>query len=270
MSQTPGAKVSVASRKKPANRLSGWWIAGIAMIGVLFCGGYMLSLRPDTVAVVPPVERQEPPPETWQSPPPIEVAQLFTQARTHEERLKWISDPDRDGYWMERFYTEGPGATERVVDLNPMGAASNEAAAFMRFHVIMADGGGRLLCVIVTTEGAKVDFRSYARFGTENWEDLLAGRIKIAEEVRVFIEPSSFYLRNYADDQAWSSYIATTPDTEMPLYFYAPRGSVVDQALAKLNTGSRSRVTLAIRSKGDDFQHRQFEITECITYGWVK
>lgn len=265
MSQAPGAKASVPPRKNPAIRLAGLWIAVIGMIGVLLCGAYVLSLRPDTVA-----ERQDAPPEIWQGPQPGEVAELFTQAQTHEERLKWISDPDRDGSWMKRFFTTGPGATERVVDLNPMGAASNEAAAFMRFHVIMNDGGGRFLCVIVTTEGAKVDFRSYARFGTVSWEDLLAGRSKIAEEVRVFIEPSSFYLRNYEDEQAWSSYIATTPDTEMPLYFYAPRGSVVDQALAGLNTGGRARVTLAIRAQGDDFRHRQFEITDCITYGWVK
>ena len=54
---------------------------------------------------------------------------------------------------------------------------------------------------------------------------MLAGRKKNSEEVRVFIEPSAYYLRNYADEKTWSSYIATTPDTEMPISIFMRRGS---------------------------------------------
>lgn len=271
MSEIPSRVAIVARQRKPVAQWSLGWFAVLGMIVLIISMSVVLLMRPSATAIKMAKDASfTSDAADWRGPPPIQVAKLFTQAQSHEARLKWISNPDADGWWMERFFADGAGATERVVDVKPLGFANNEAAAYVRFAVSLADGGKRLLCVITTTEGAKVDFRSYARFGMESWEDLLAGRTKICEEVRVFIEPSAYYLRNYADEKVWSSYLATTPDTAMPLYFYAPRGSVIDRALAKLTTGRPTRVTLAIRAPGDDYQHRQFEITECLTYGWVK
>ncbi len=206
----------------------------------------------------------------WKGPLPAEIASLFTGATSHEKRLKLIADPARDAYWMEGFFREGPGAAEKVSSVTPMGPASTDTASFERFQVSLEDGGNRLLCVRITGEGGKVDFRSYARFCSESWEDLLSGKTNIAEEARVFIESGTAYLHGHSDDLKWTSYIATSPDLERPLYFYAERDSETDGSLAEITAGGIMRATLAIRSSGVSFRHRQFEVTEVLTAGWVK
>ena len=159
---------TIARQRKPVAQWSLWWIAVLGMIVLIFSLSVVLWMRPSATAIKVAKDASfASDAAVWQGPPPIQVARLFTRAQSHEARLKWISDPDADGWWMERFFADGAGATERVVDLKPLDVVNNEAVAYVRFAVSMADGGKRLLCVITTTEGAKVDFRSYARFGTE-------------------------------------------------------------------------------------------------------
>jgi hypothetical protein len=209
-------------------------------------------------------------PAKWQGPLPPEAARLFTAAKTHQERLALIANPTRDGDLMERFFRDGPGAGERVKELVSMGPASAESVTFERFQVNLENGGARLLCVILTELEGKIDFRSYARQLSESWADLLGGKASEAEEVRIFISSGSAYFQSFVDEQAWSSYIAVSPDLEDPLYFYAKRHSAVDQRFAEIIGGGEIRATLAIRAVGDSFRHRQFEITDLHTAGWVR
>ena len=265
----------------PARKVPGRWVAGAAIAALLLGLILLFFLRPaHETGNAPSKESLAAPafgkegsladPNDWQGPLPAEIARLFTTAQTHAQRLELIADPVKDGYWMERFFREGGGAKEKVSTLTPMGSVNTDRTSFERFQVSLEDGGNRLLCVIVSTRGAKVDFRSYARFCSESWEDLLSGRSKIAEEVRVFIEPGSAYLHEFSDDLKWSSYIATSPDTPEPLYFYAARDSETDMELAEMTGGTAMRATLAIRSTGESSRHRQFEITDVVAAGWVK
>jgi hypothetical protein len=64
--------------------------------------------------------------------------------------------------------------------------------------------------------------------------------------------------------------VANTPDCEEPLYFYAARGSAVEQALRGLGAGSQARATLAIRAVDGSHQRKQFEVTELLAGGWVR
>jgi hypothetical protein len=262
-------------------KVSAWWVGAPALLVLLSGFFLLLFLRPWSVAGDLPdagmeSRRQSVPPETsgsaedWKGALPAEVARLFTSASSHEERLGLVSDPRRDGYWMEMFFREGPGASEKVREVTPMEAAGTDSAYFERFRVSMEDGGDRLLCVVINEQGGKVDFRSYARFCSESWEELLAGRTRIAEEVRVFIGPGTTYFGSFSDDSKWTSYIATSPDIEESLYFHAARGSDTDTLLSEMTAGGAVRATLAIRSNGIDHTHRQFEVTDVLTPGWVK
>ncbi len=274
--RSPGS----SPRKESLNR---WRKAALVFLGmallVAFAGlifRFVLQRDSKTAAplypglVVP--EESIPPadPADWKGALPSEIAESFTAARTHAERLKLIANPDINGELMAAFFNQTPAADEQVSKLNPMSPVSTDNHTFERYHVMLEDGSSRLLCVLITEEGAKVDFSSYARYCSESWGNLLSGKATSAGEIRVFIEKGAAYLYGYSDDTLWSSYIATSPDLEMPLYFHAPRDSGIDGKLSGIVSGGKMRATLSIRSTADAWQHRQFEVTDVLAAGWVK
>ena len=208
--------------------------------------------------------------EDWKGPVPIQIADSFSKATTHEERLKWVRDGERVAPLMERFFHDGPGANEKILEIVPMTPGSNGTLAFQRFQVRLENEKSRLLCVVLTDEGGKVDFECYARHGALAWSDLLNGKASESSEVRVFVEPSSAYMYEFSDDKKWRSILATTPDSENPLYFYVLRDSEVDKKLKEQMDVEPMRATLAIRSVQNSHEKKQFEVTEVLSPSWVR
>ncbi len=208
--------------------------------------------------------------EDWKGPVPIQIADSFSKATTHEERLQWVRDGERVAPLMERFFRDGPGANEKILEIVPMPPDSNGALAFQRFQVRLENDKNRLLSVILTDEGGKVDFECYARHGAVAWSDLLSGKASESSEVRVFVELGSAYMYEFSDDQKWRSILATTPDYEYPLYFYVLRDSEVDKKLNEQISDNQIRATLAIRSVQNSHEKKQFEVTEVLSPSWVR
>jgi hypothetical protein len=206
----------------------------------------------------------------WKGPVPRQIADSFSKATTHEERLKWVRDPLRVAPLMERFFRDGLAANEKILEIVPMTPASNGALAFQRFQVRLENGKNRLLSVVLTDEGGKVDFECYARHGAATWNDLLSGKASESSEVRVFVEPGFAYMHDFFDDQKWRSILATTPDYEYPLYFYVLRESEVGKKLKEHMDGKQMRATLAIRSVQYSHEKKQFEVTEVLSPSWVR
>lgn len=206
----------------------------------------------------------------WKGPVPRQIAESFSKATTHEERLQWVRDGGRVAPLMERFFRDGPGANEKILEIVPMPPESNGTLTFQRFLVRLENDKDRLLCVVLTDEGGKVDFECYARHGAAAWSDLLSGKASESSEVRVFVEPGFAYMYEFSDDQKWRSIMATTPDYEDPLYFYVLRNSEVDKKLREQTSGNQMRATLAIRSVQNSYEKKQFEVTEMLSPSWVR
>lgn len=230
------------SRKKIPRSV--WWIRVVAFgLFVLLLGaGFTLYLRQtgeDRQAgeELPSQQKQVIQEESfnpgnaneWKGPVPRQIAESFSKATTHEERLQWVRDGGRVAPLMERFFRDGPGANEKILEIVPMPPESNGALTFQRFQVRMDNDKSRLVSVVLTDEGGKVDFECYARHGAVAWSDLLSGKASESSEVRVFVEPGFAYMYEFSDDQKWRSILATTPDYEYPLYFYVLRDSEVDK-----------------------------------------
>lgn len=256
-----------------------WWIGGGMVLLALLCGGVLLFLRhdesrePDGTASMKSIAGGEPsgpePMWAWKGALPFEVAERFTEAETTDERLKWVRDPDRVRPALEAFFTDGPGATERVANLNPMKPTRTKTLALVRFHVKTEAGGDRLLCVALTEEGAKVDFDCYARHGSVPWKKLLSGEVEIAEEVRVFVKRGGYYNYHFDDETRWRHFVATTPDLDRPLDIYVERGSETERRLMKRTARGQVRMMLGIRSVEKSYQKRQFKVMETHGVGWV-
>lgn len=206
---------------------------------------------------------------TWQGPIPSEVAESFTKATSHAERLKWVRQPDKVGAEMEAFFREGPGASEKVVGTRALSMNEHGDFLYENYLVEIEDGEPRLLCISVDPKGAKADFEAYARSCSVKWPDLMSGSVASAEEVRVILQPGGFFMHRFPDEEKWIHYKATSPDLPDSMDFYVARESEAARELTRSGL-QLPNVTLSIRAVEDSAKYRQFEITAVKAIGWVE
>jgi hypothetical protein len=205
----------------------------------------------------------------WQGPHPAEVAENFTKAASHAERLKWVRQPEKVGAEMEAFFRDGPGATEKIMGKFLLATSGQDDLLYENYHVSIESGESRLLCVSVDPQGAKVDFEAYARSGSEKWSELAAGTVPSAEEMRVIVQSGGFYMHRFPDQTKWVHFKATTPDLPGSMDLYVLRDSEAARQLAQVGE-TMARVTVSIRAVEDSAKYRQFEITAIRAIGWVE
>jgi hypothetical protein len=250
------------------------WI-GVVLLGLVLvvAGGLWMAGRdrsaPEAAAAREEAESGSAVRGVWRGPIPSEVAEKFTSAATHDERLRWVRNPGEVGPLMEKFFREGPGASEKVAQTLLANANGNGDLLFENFQVVMTNGSQRQLSVTVDPEGAKVDFKAYARYGSESWEDLLSGAVESAEEMRVMMTPGGFYMHRFPDESRWLHFEATTPDLPESMDFYVDRESDIARELAAVE-GGMIQATVSLRADGDSAQQRQFEITALKSPGWAE
>lgn len=208
--------------------------------------------------------------ENWSGMQPKEIAERFVAAKTHEERLKWVRHPERVSEDMRKFFETGPGKDEVVVKLAEMPQDLANTHTFARFQATLESGGSRLVFVPYETSGSgKVDFKCYARYGSETWGDLLSGRVTKAEEMRCVLTVGTYYNQEFIDEKQWLALMATTPDLEEILYFYVRRDDP-DFSLFVAGPPTRPvRYTVAIESEGTSHERRQFRLSKIHHSGWL-
>ena len=239
-----------------------------SLLAVLGAGGWISSKpRPE---VDPPESPKELEAVEDDGLPAREVAEKFTKATTQAQRLKWVRHPERVAAAMEDFFKVGKGAGETVVRLDAISPGRAADETYERFAAAFADGSRRLLCLVPTGGGLRVDFECYSRHGSAGWAELLDGSTAEAAEMRVFIEKGDYYNFGFKHEVRWQCFTASSPDLgDHPVWLYLPRTDPAIRSLDRPDIKGPVRVTLAIRSVGDSHARRQFEIARVHATDWV-
>ena len=142
-----------------------------------------------------------------------------------------------------------------------------------RFVANFADNSSRLICIVSSENGLRVDWDCYARYNNKALPEMLAGKTQTAE-LRVFIRKSDYYNFSYKDDQQWTPFELESPDFEQLVYAYSLKGTttgkLLDAALSRMAPGKGLQVTLQISSKQDSHKRKQFSIDRVYAFGWVR
>jgi hypothetical protein len=246
-------------------------LSRVGIVVVLFLGAVVLLNRPKTT----------PPPKATPAadsavpggasvPSARAVAENFARATTQSERLKWVRQADKVATAMEEFFTNGSGSREQVAEIMVLPPVVSDGLPNECFGAKMSSGDLRLLCVVGEGVEAKVDFKAYARLGSQPWPAILKGEAREAKEMRVFIRAGEYYNFGFLDDKRWQNFSATSPDFEVPVqFFYIDRSDPAMKRLEALDPHNPVRVTVDIRAVGDSHLQRQFEITGFHGTGWV-
>ncbi len=206
----------------------------------------------------------------WVGALPYDVVTAFQNAKTIEERLKWVRDPEFVKDAMVEFYTNGPGKTERIVSVKKLSQTVTSGVLVERYEALMSTDQKRMIHVVIGDNGARVDFKCYARYGSVSWPDLLSGKELAADEVRVTLEKGDYYNFGFSDDKKYRAYLAATPDLEDPIHFYAEIGSKTDLILANMvKTLPKYPAVLSIKSVDNSHLKRQFQVVKVRSNSWL-
>lgn len=239
-----------------------------------------------------------------QSPPDIgttvriqlaeEVAHAFLTENDPQRRLPWARENEAVALRLQAYAEEA--RSDVPVAWEPHGHHMENGLAKTAFAVRFKAGGFRLLEVVETAKGLRVDWDGYARYCSENWEDLLSGKDGSAEfrrwygkkwgkdllsgkagaaEVRVFVSPGDHYNVPFEAADQWTCFRLMSPDLpeSEDVFAYAEAGSTRQRELKRIVLGApdfRQHMTLRIEGHEGAGGERLFEITRVLAIGWVR
>lgn len=200
-----------------------------------------------------------------------QLAEDFAKSGNPTARLKMSRNPEQTSRRMADYAPEAlyQRATEvafmDVVDLGGIMAARSLA----KFD----DSQSRLVCVVPTMDGLRVDWDCYARYNTKAWPGLLDGSVKSAE-LRVFARRSDYYNFDYRDESKWICFEMNSTDHDEILYAYASRGTttakLLEAALPTVGSGKNVQLTVLLSAGGGEPRRKQFTIDRLHAFGWVQ
>ena len=251
------------------SRISGRW----GRLGVLF--GFLLAAiivavvwlrahdRRDDVDSAKVADELEESMETAEA-----VAREFLKESDPEKRLQWVRNADEVKARLAEYPEEARSEVGEIEKV--LGHQMDGGRSVTGFVVAFSSGNLRLMEVVGTPEGPRVDWDAYARHGTASWEDLWSGKAKQAL-VRVFCEPSTERPEPFEDQGKWTCFRMSGPELPQAALGFAQVGHVREKMMKQVVLGTpnyRQRFTLEIvRHEG---KHEPlFEITRCLAVGWV-
>ena len=200
--------------------------------------------------------------------PPREVAEAFIKTSDPKERLKWVRNSKEVASRMSSYPAQA--LTAEVEQLIELGIVNNGETVVAGFGAVFSNGQKRLISVLPTPEGPRVDWDGYARYCSATWPQLLSNEAKSAE-VRVYAIPADYYNFGY-DENSWDCYALSSPDMESVVYAYAAKNQKTALILSHTLSwgGQPLKMTLQISGTVDGVKHRQFIIDRVLAYSWVR
>ena len=256
-----------------------WFVYGSILILSLMVGGFSMMHLSDkygekvwnaptiTIPISPPSKEDK---VSRFMRDAEKVARVFISEIDEEKRLTLVRDVENVRNHLERYSEDA--RTFSIVSMKMMGYSELNGRCKCAFSVKLMNGNYRLLNILETEQGLKVDWDSYARYCSSSWEDLYSGKVTEAE-VRVFVQPADHSVEPFDDAGKWMSFQLVDADSERVIYGYVSNDSrLAGRMLARVakSRSSRQHMTLQIRGNGESSKRGLFIVDKLLAVGWVK
>lgn len=245
------------------------WKLAIVLLGfvILSAAIYLAQLGTATTTsatrVAAPKSREAGQENTFE-PPAIVVN--FLRAPTLAAKLQYVRDPAVMSDHIVRFYNGNPDRPEHYQSIAPVGEV--DAIPGVRLFHVQSEDGLRLVALVDTPDGEKVDWPAFARLNPTPWKAFLDGAVDAPQPFRAHISNVDYYSGEFADPATFKCYQISSPELEMVLFGYAVRGSDVERQLQTFSAPVQRRCILELLPPAAPTS-RQVVITRLIAGDWV-
>lgn len=244
-------------------------VAGLAFIGLVGWGITMLAASdPDRSVKLAPLVEDDGLGERMLNTE--DVARAFVTETDEQKRLTCVRTPELIKQHLASYPEQA--RSHPVKGIKFMGHSELNGSAVTAYAAAFDDGSFRMLAVVQTDDGPKVDWDCYARYCSASWDDLVSGKTENAE-VRVFVRPGDYHVGQFRNRAKWDCFKLETPDSDRSIYAYAPAGSDLSKRMQTYVMKSRSfrqHMTLKIKSVNGSGKKAMFVVDELMAMGWVR
>ena len=265
-----------------------WLLGGGVILLGLIVVGILLALRgghnEETLTAGEPGPVANPPPAPGGqegAPPPIgkrsdaalllkaeTLAKKFLTARTIDELLPVVRNPDRAQARMRQAYPDGVVAPLGMVEFNPDKTVAHDGAVLT---VIVRTGAFKLrrLDLVETPSGLKIDWESWVGWSDMGWAEFLATKPTAPQTFRVVVRAVDYYNFAFTDDKKWRSLRLEALTGDPWMYGYVERDSPVDRKIRIDPDLRQSTLILKVRFP-EGATTNQVLIDEVVSESWVE
>lgn len=256
-------------------------LAGAGLLFLSIVGGVIYSMvgaKAPVVSEVPAPDKDLKPasvsPKTPRSDASVlaeaePLARKFLDAKTVEEMLPWVRNPELTGVRMRDFYADGKIEPAGMSTFNSGNGLAAKGSLYL-VPVQTRDHEDRALAYVETPQGLKIDWESWVGWSDIPWQAFLAEKPQVGHVFRVILSPVDYYNFDFSDDLKWQSYRIESPDKDDSLYGYVEKGSLLSQQI-HVNPDEKSvRFTLVLKYPENPKSDRQVMIERVVCEGWVE
>lgn len=201
---------------------------------------------------------------------PVEVLDRFLFARSKGALAMMSRDDDNSTSLIQQHGAAILTWLEGHREWIPGHEAKANGILYSTFVVNHHSEPSRIVYVVQTPAGPKIDIGAFLGWSSEDWANLVSGRATSAAIVRGVATRANYFNYRFTDDQEWGSYALSPLDGGPPIYGYARRGTLTAKALEQLVAGYQGfLVTVSLEDGERDSPHRQFRISRVIAAGWA-
>ena len=148
--------------------------------------------------------------------------------------------------------------------------AKSNSLGFSAFEVEHSSQPKRLLCVVQTPFGPRVDVGAFLGWCSADWTSLATGKTTRATTVRATITRDTSYDRRFSDEKSWQCYRLAHLHGDTPLCAYATRDSNTHRALEFLLENHQPALAIVALDDGEaEAKEPQFRISRVLAAGWT-
>ena len=266
--------------------------AGGAALFAVILGGVFYSMskgntkQPITTTSIAPPPVAEPsvdPEAPTQSSEPVVVqrseaelmaeaeslARKFLQAKTVEEMLPLVNEPDIAEKRMRPFY-EADGITA------PGLSAFNSTGGFavkgklVSADLVTGDFDQRPMAFVDTPAGLRIDWESWAGWSEMTWGEFRSKKPTEPHVFRLSLSPVVYYNFGFDDESKWKSFRLESPDQEHSIYGYVEKDSMLEEQIRLDRDTKKVFLMLSLKFPPDAEKDNQVIIERFVNEGWVE
>ena len=198
------------------------------------------------------------------------LARKFLEAKSPDELLPVIRNPQRAKPRLMRQYPKGRIEPPGLAQFNTSGnLIFGDSSAVV--EVRTRNSETRQLTFVVTPEGLKIDWESWAGWSEMTWPALLAEVPTQATAFRVVVKRVDYYNFSFSDDTQWQSYGLESLDGEHMIFGYVKRGSAAAEKIHMSSDVEQAAMIVKIRFPAQvASSNNQVVIDDVLSNDWLE